>query len=101
MIISVFIAMFVRLKLLEGMIQGFSGILFFKKVIMRIFAIVTFSLMLVYVLKAAINVNEVAEFFIVVAYTLLVIPILSYYIGLNTKEKKYVLSKVLEIKNRI
>lgn len=101
MIISVFIAMFVRLKLLEGMIQGFSGILFFKKVIMRIFAIVTFSLMLLYVLKAAINVNEVAEFFIVVAYTLLVIPILSYYIGLNTKEKKYVLSKVLEIKNRI
>lgn len=101
MLISVFIAMFVRLKLLEGMIQGFSGILFFKKVIMRIFAIVTFSLMLVYVLKAAINVNEVAEFFIVVAYTLLVIPILSYYIGLNTKEKKYVLSKVVEIKNRI
>lgn len=101
MIISVFIAMFVRLKLLEGMIQGFSGILFFKKVIMRIFAIVTFSLMLVYVLKAAINVNEVAEFFIVVAYTLLVIPILSYYIGLNTKEKEYVLSKVVEIKNRI
>lgn len=101
MIISVSIAMFARLRLLEDMITGFSGVKFFREVIARIIAIVTISLVLIYFLKYVIPFNSVVEFVFVTVFTLSVIPLLSYYIGLNAKEKKFVMAKIVEIKNRI
>lgn len=101
MILSVFVAMFVRLKLLEGMIEGFSGLLFFKQVILRVFAIVILSLIVIYGIKKEVALKPISEFFIVLLYTITVIPFMSYYIGLNKKEKTFVVSKLIDIKNKI
>lgn len=101
MILSVFVAMFVRLKLLEGMIEGFSGLLFFKQVILRVFAIVILSLIVIYGIKKEVALKPISEFFIVLLYTITVIPLMSYFIGLNKNEKAFVITKFIDIKNKI
>ena len=95
MILAVGLAVLLRLWLLQNMIPGFSAKAYITEVVIKIAPILFITFTLCYLISAYAKVNEWIEFLIVSAIAIVIVPLVSYYLALESDEKK-ALEKILK-----
>jgi len=99
-IITAFINMFVRLKLLEEIVGQFSGYIFLKGAIIKSFLVIIISTSFVYLVKSILNISGFYSFIITLLLSILAVIFFSYLFALDRKEKKMILSRTNMIYRR-
>lgn len=100
-IIAVFIALFVRLKLLSGLIPSFSPKHFFKESVILSFIVVLLSTGIVLLFISFISIyNKYLELLVVLFLSMTIVPVLAWVIALNTTERNMLLRQIKNLLHR-
>lgn len=92
MIFAVSVAFFLRLFLLRRIIPGFTASSYIKEVIFKISPIVLISLVLCYVVLEINIQNSIIELISIILIATLILPLLSFVLALNKKEKGIIIN---------
>jgi len=101
MIISVFIGMFARLALLEGMICQFSGKAFFEKAIFKVFIVIILSTGTIYTIKQMTAYSGIIGLLSSFVQTIFLVPVLSYLFALDSKDRNVLKTYAMSACNKI
>lgn len=100
-IAAIVLAVFVRLHLLQTMIDGFSARDYFKYVILKFAPVFILSILVDYLVILLVDSKPWIEFIIVMVVSVITITIGAYFISLDDKEKSIVHRIVLKVLHRI
>lgn len=100
-IAAVLLAVFVRLHLLQTMIDGFSASDYFKCVILKFAPVFALSILSDYLVISFVNTKPWIEFILVLAVSAITISVGAFFLSLDNKEKSIVNRFILKVLHRV